>query len=283
MKLENIHIRDPFILLHEDTYYLYGSRGAEAWGACTGFDVYVSDDLIEWSNPIICFNPPEHFWSHLQYWAPEVHQYHDKFYMFASFKSPDRCRGTQILVSDSPLGPFLLHSDGPVTPKEWECLDGTLYIDRQGTPYIVFCHEWTQIKNGELCAARLSLNLKETIENPIVLFRASEPDWAPKNKVDFVTDGPFLYRTAENKLLMIWSSFDAFGYVEAIASSDNGEINGKWLHQKELLFSNDGGHGMIFHTKTGELMFVMHRPNHSPLERPVLIEIGETDGTLRAK
>ena len=52
--------------------------------------------------------------------------------MFASFKAAGVCRGTQILVADHPKGPFVPHSDGPVTPRDWECLDGTLYVDPGG-------------------------------------------------------------------------------------------------------------------------------------------------------
>ncbi len=52
MKREDINIRDPFILPYEDKYYLYGSRGSEVWeDNATGLDVYVSDDLENWSEP----------------------------------------------------------------------------------------------------------------------------------------------------------------------------------------------------------------------------------------
>ena len=280
MKLQDIHIRDPFILLEGGRYYLYGSRGNEAWGKATGLDVYESDDLVSWSGPSVVFTPPEGFWADMHFWAPEVHQYHGKFYMFVSFKSETACRGTQILVADTPKGPFTLHSDGPVTPRDWECLDGTLYIDRDGKPYMVFCHEWLQVKDGEMCAVRLSDDLKQAVGEPFFLFRASEPDWALKDKTEFVTDGPWMYRTASGKLLMLWSSSAANGYVEAIAYSDNGDVTGRWQHQKQLLFDQDGGHGMIFTSKEGKLFFILHNPNNSPMERPVILPLEERDGTL---
>lgn len=280
MKLQDIHIRDPFILLEGGRYYLYGSRGNEAWGKATGLDVYESDDLVSWSGPSVVFTPPEGFWADMHFWAPEVHQYHGKFYMFVSFKSETACRGTQILVADTPKGPFTLHSDGPVTPRDWECLDGTLYIDRDGKPYMVFCHEWLQVKDGEMCAVRLSDDLKQAVGEPFLLFRASEPDWALKDKTEFVTDGPWMYRTACGKLLMLWSSSAANGYVEAIAYSDNGDVTGRWQHQKQLLFDQDGGHGMIFTSKEGKLFFILHNPNNSPMERPVILPLEERDGTL---
>ena len=42
MKKEQINIRDPFVLVHEGTYYLYGTRGATCWGPADGFDVYTT-------------------------------------------------------------------------------------------------------------------------------------------------------------------------------------------------------------------------------------------------
>ena len=84
-------------------------------------------------------------------------------------------------------------------------------------------------------------------------------------------------------LLMIWSSFTAEGYCEAIARSESGTVAGPWKQEK-LLYSKDGGHGMIFR-RMGDnaLNFVCHKPNKTPLERPVFTEICEENDTLRAK
>lgn len=280
MKLCDIHIRDPFILADDGKYYLYGSRGNEAWGKCSGLDVYVSDNLETWSDAIQAFTPPEDFWTDMHFWAPEVHKYDDKYYMFVSFKSCDRCRGTQILKADSPMGPFVIHSDGPVTPPEWECLDGTLYIENN-VPYMVFCHEWTQIDDGEICVMELTKDLKKAVSEPKILFRASEPVWSDGYEPDkYVTDGPFLYRTQGGRLLMIWSSFSKHEYCEAISYSDNDSIFGNWFHDERLLFEKNGGHGMIFKKYNNEKMFIQHMPNNSPHERPQLFKIIEKNDTL---
>ena len=55
MKTDQINIRDPFVLLQGDTYYLYGTRGATCWGPATGFDVYTGSDLESWDGPFPCF------------------------------------------------------------------------------------------------------------------------------------------------------------------------------------------------------------------------------------
>lgn len=284
MKFQDIHIRDPFILVEKGKYYLYGSRGSETWGKCTGLDVYVSDDMEDWSEPVEAFTPPADFWADRNFWAPEVHAYKGAYYMFVSFKSDTRCRGTQILKAKSPMGPFLPHSDGPVTPEAWECLDGTFFVDSDGKPYMVFCHEWVQVKDGEMCAIELTEDLSAPVGEPFLLFHASDPVWASDSsemrKDCYVTDGPFLYRTQDDTLLMIWSSFAQGNYCEGIAYSDNGSITGNWIHDERLLFAEDGGHGMIFKTTEGELKFIFHQPNNSPNERPRVISLCDVGNTI---
>jgi len=280
MKFCDIHMRDPFILTDDGKYYLYGSRGNELWGKCSGLDVYVSSDLEIWSDAVQVFTPPENFWSDMHFWAPEVHKYNDEYYMFVSFKSHGKCRGTQILKAASPMGPFIVHSDGPVTPTGWECLDGTFYIEND-VPYMVFCHEWAQIDDGEICVMELTKDLKEAASEPTVLFKASEPAWSDGYQPGkYVTDGPFMYRTQGGRLLMIWSSFSKHEYCEAISYSDNGSIFGNWIHDERLLFDKNGGHGMIFKNYNDDNMFIQHMPNNSPCERPHLFKIIEKDDTL---
>lgn len=282
MKKEDIFIRDPFVLPFEGKYYMYGTRGENCWTKHEdGVDVYISEDLENFSGPIEVFHKPEGFWADRNYWAPEVYEYKGAFYMFLSLKADGYCRGTQILKADRLEGPFKLHSDGPVTPRDWEALDGTFYVSGDGVPYMVFSHEWCQVVDGQICAVELSEDLKSAVGEPFLLFRASEPEWSRSGEGGrYVTDGPFLHRLSDGKLIMIWSSFAASGYVVAKAYSYNNEITGKWLHEKELLFPDDGGHGMIFKTFDGRYLLALHRPNRHPDERPVFIEVRESGDTL---
>lgn len=279
MKFEDIHIRDPFVLPYEGKYYLYGTRGQTAWMSATGLDVYVSNDLENWSEPHECFSVPENFWADKEIWAPEVHFFNGLFYMFVSLRSDNRLRGTQILRSNSPSGPFLPFTDDAITPKVMQSLDGTFYIDKNGDPYIVFCHEWVQVRDGEICAMKLSKDLSKPVGEPFVLFKASEPFWADKTRDTFITDGPFMYRTECGKLMMIWSTFTPSGYVQAVAYSDNGDIDGNWIHDKPL-FEKNGGHGMIFKDFRGNKYLILHSPNENPYERPILMAIKEEEGNL---
>ena len=284
MKRTDINIRDPFVLVHEGAYYLYGTRGATCWGPADGFDVYVSRDLEDWDGPFVCFHNDGSFWADRNYWAPEVYYYQGAFYMFASFKNPDVHRGTAVLRAESPLGPFVPHSDGCVTPKDWECLDGTLYISKAGKPYMVFCHEWVQAGDGEVNAIPLTDDLRAAAGEPRLLFHASDAQWCQvkhhsSGVSGCVTDGPFLWRTADGTLLCLWASFSEGGYTEGVAVSDNGEIDGKFT-QVEPLFMDDGGHGMVFRALDGQLYLTLHSPNAHLEERPFFHPISEREGRL---
>lgn len=277
MKLVDINVRDPFILTHEGKYYLYGTRAIHTWTQEIkdgyGFDVYVSEDMENWDGPISVFENFEGFWGDFQFWAPEVHKYNGRFYMFATFTDRTYFRGTAILECDKPDGRFKEHSKGAVTPKDWDCLDGTLYVE-DGTPYMVFCHEWCQIRNGEVCAVELSKDLKQPQGEPFTLFCGADGEgWVRVIGDDcYVTDGPFVMNV-DGELVCLWSSFGKDGYVEAIARSSNGKIGGRWSVDKKLLFEKDGGHGMIFEDLQGELNFIYHTPNKTPLERPCVRKI----------
>jgi len=285
-KRGDIQIRDPFVVpvREQGMYYMYGTTDANCWaGAATGFNAFRSKDLEHWEGPIPVFRPPGGFWADRNFWAPEVHCYAGRWFMFASFKAERVCRGTQVLVADRPEGPFAPWSDGPVTPREWECLDGTLFVDEAGKPWMVFCHEWVQVKDGEMCAVRLSDDLRRAEGEPALLFRASEAAWVKpiRDGKSYVTDGPFLHRTGEGGLLMLWASLGAKGYAQGVARSEGGGVRGPWRQIAEPLFANDGGHGMLFRTFDGRLMLTLHSPNKTPNERPLFMCVREEEGRLR--
>lgn len=291
MKKEEIRLRDPFILADtfSNKYYLYGSTDENTWqGKGTGFNCYVSTDLENFNGPFTVFTPPADFWADENFWAPEVYSYNNKYYMFASFKKEGLCRATQSMISASPLGPFVPLSAEPVTPKAWECLDGTLYVDSSANPYMIFCHEWLQVQDGQICMLPLSQDLSSSVGSAKVLFSASQALWVKKvvreNSSEFyVTDGPFIYKASNGELLLLWSSFSQSGYTIGIARSASGDIKGPWTHDEEPLFAEDGGHGMVFKTLDGKIMLTIHKPNKTMYERPVFIELEETNGKLRVK
>ncbi len=291
MKRSDIQIRDPFVLPlpHEGRYLLFGSTDPNIWnGPGLGFNCFESRDLEDWQGPIAAFRPPPGFWSNTQFWAPECHPWQGRYYLFASFALDGKQRGTQILVSERPEGPYAVHSEGPVTPRDWECLDGTLFVDGEGRPWMVFCHEWVQVEDGEMCAMPLSDDLRSPAGDPRLLFRASEAAWAKPfesrgRSHNRVTDGPFLHRLPSGKLLMLWSTTGYEGYAMGYALSESGSILGPWVQSPAPVYGKDGGHGMLFRDFEGRLWMTLHHPNDSPFERPVWFEVVEGEAGIELR
>ncbi len=279
MNCNEINIRDPFILKENGRFYLYGTRAAGFGVNVHGVDVYVSDNLSDWSEKTECLNSVKYGLDRGVNWAPEVHKYKDRFYMFITFTKENDLRGTYILSSDRPEGPFAPHSKGAVTPFEWECLDGTFFVEN-GIPYLVFCHEHTQIIDGTVCYVRLNDDLTEAVGEPVTLFSASSPVWADKKPAGehYVTDGPFMYKSVSGKLFMIWSTFIKNKYAECIVSFDSGSIKGNFRHLDPIT-TEDGGHGMLF--RDDKLYFTYHSPNSSGDERVRIVEVTDNGDTIK--
>ena len=287
MKRTEFRIRDPYILLHNGEYYVYGTTRLGENSTCysnRGFDVYISSDLENFSGPHPVFEADEDFFGKSDYWAAEVHEYRGKFYMLATCRGDSGLHGVSILKSDSPRGPFKPHSNTPITPLEWSALDGTLYVDRSGKPYMVFCHEWWSIGgecDGTMCYAELSEDLTHFVTDPQTMFNAKASPYVrvTSRGYGYITDGPCMYRTREGELLMLWSSKGETGYMECVYRSDNGEIDGIFTPQ-QLLYTADGGHGMLFRDKSGDLRFTLHSPNTTGEERMAIHRAEDIGNTV---
>lgn len=289
LKLSEIRVRDPFILADAatKTYYLYAQCGNrqrnDALGR--GVEVYCSRDLAAWSEPELAFERPRTgFWGGVDIWAPEVHKFGESYFMFVTFPGRKGGRGTQILRASRPEGPFTVAGEAANTPPEQQCLDGTAWVDPDGAHWMIYCHEWTSIRDGAVRAVRMTGDWTARAGEPILLFHASEAPWVrPFNAggSEFVTDGPFLHRAGNGKLLMIWSSFRKGGdYAVGVAESESGTVRGPWRHRPDVLYGEDGGHGMILRDFSGNLLLVLHQPNGGNRERAQLLKLSEADGRL---
>lgn len=275
-------LRDPCILCVDGTYYVYG----------TGWVCYKNETGrldSGWDGPHKVVSLPDGHECDGCQWAPEVHSYRGAYYMITTYHSAKTGhRGTTIMKSDDPLGPFREITDGQITPHDWDAIDGTLYVDPQGQPWLVFVHEWTSTDDGigRFACAKLSDDLTHLISEPVEMFRADDPSWTNQR----VTDGCWMYTTKSGSLLMIWSNFEDSGYAVGIARSENGKVDGKWIQEDKLLYSKslggvyDGGHGMIFTDKaSGQMYLSIHSPNSrvgDRAEMPVFIPIREENDTL---
>ncbi|MCI3278125.1 glycoside hydrolase family 43 protein [Streptomyces cylindrosporus] len=302
MQLPGMPLHDPFVVADEETrtYHLYTSNEPSVSGVeGVGTMVYRSRDLREWTRPVVVFLAADQpgIWAGDGGWAPEVHKWRGRYYLFTTlhaedrplpvppagrwgtpFQVPNHMRGTITAVSDSLLGPFTAVDPArPTPPEHLMTLDGTLYVDRAGQPWMVYAHEWLQTVDGTMEAIRLTPDLTGTTGAPVLLFKASDAPWlteqipagVPHQLAPYITDGPQLYDTPDGSLLMLWSTYEknvadrdgsiSGGYVQTYAVAKSGDIRGPW-EQRRPLVRDDSGHGMMFRTFDGDLMLILHRP-----------------------
>ena len=300
--IKDLYVRDPYIVTdtQTNTYFLYKASWIKdsAGNNVSGVVAYKSKDLEYWEGPFTVYTTPSDNWIKGAIWAPEVHWYNGKYYLFATLNSdiewkksqkgwpPYTFRGTQIFYADNLLGPFLPYEDKlPHTPMDRMALDGTLWVEND-KPYMLYCHEWVQVEDGTMELVELMPDLSRTKGESVTLFHASSAAWSngqpqPNGRKGYVTDGGYLYRTKTGKLLMLWSSFKSESYGVGIAESVTGKVTGPWKHQQDLIFSKNGGHGMLFKSFDGRLMLTLHGPN-SPegSERAQIFEIEDQGNTL---
>lgn len=295
VRLADIYMRDGHILVDEETetYYIVSSaRGA-------GVRLYTSTDLIHWEGPHIVYETPDEMWGTdveiNSIWAPEIHEYNGKYYLFVTFSSNYRLeeqwedwfewrtrvrRSSQVLVSDDPLGPYEAFSNEPLFDPDMVTLDGTLWVE-DGTPYMIYCHEWVQIVDGSISMIQLTDDLSDTVGEHSILFRGSDGPWnRPGEPNHWVTDGPWFYTSHSGKLFMVWSGFSHTGYTVGLAVSHSGKLEGPWVQQEDPIYSDDGGHPSIFETFDGRLMLSLHTPNGGPQTRQIFYEVEDTGETL---
>ena len=308
----SLYERDPGLLYHDGVYYYYVNYGG-------GYGVRTSTDLINWSSVKQVWKKttdnPE-LDADSQYWAPEGHYYNGKFYIFATYgvssyeDTGTSQRGCVVLVSDTPDGKFTMISKasanaaevGWITPNTMSAIDGHLWVDENGQPYLVFVREWTHTEDGvgRVSYAPLSDDLSYLTGDWKDMIKASDPSWTDYK----ITDGPYMYKATGGDLFMIWSNKDDSGnYTVGLAKSSNGKISGTWTHLDPLFIydgenvytQTDGGHGCIFAGTDGRIYLAIHTvndqakwvqsddewPDGTGMTALTLIPIVESGGTLK--
>lgn len=267
--LDSIALSDPAILADRKTsmYYMTGTGGM----------LWKSKNLKSWEGPFQVAQTDPQSWMgpRPMIWAAELHQYKDKYYYFATFTNQavmiDTVRGTpierrasHILVSDTPDGPYVPMKDPTYLPADKPTLDGTFWVDKDGKPYMIYCYEWLQNWNGTIEKIELKPDLSGSVGEGKVLFRASDSPWSREKDENGkigphkVTDGPYLFTTGTGRLGMIWTSWIHDVYVQGVAYSESGTLDGPWIHEKEIITPENFGHGMLFQTLEGKWLMSVH-------------------------
>ncbi len=303
-KIKTVHFNDlsmsdPFIIPDPETktYYL----------TSTGGRLYKSKDLIWWEGGYNVIDI-EGTWLKTGGGpaASEIHKIGDYYYYAGTWNDhkdliqqvPRRYNvphnQTYLLRSKNIEGPYEVFTEDPNydwQPREWDCIDGTLY-EENGKIYMIFVHEWTQIIDGTMDYIELSSDLSKTVsEWPVTMFRASEnPSVKEMNGLGeatfgrkmpgWVTDGPQMFRTQTGKLGMLWSGWGDERYLQLVCYSESGTIAGPWVQEPEPFLGNNSGHGMLFRTFEGKLIYLVHHVEGNGPRKPQYWNVDDSGDKL---
>ncbi|TDH27769.1 glycoside hydrolase [Segetibacter sp. 3557_3] len=132
---------DPYVLFTNGRYYMYGT-GA---GAKNGFSCYASSDLVNWK-PVgqVYFGNTGNSWGVHSFWAPEVYEVNNKYYLFYSAQWKQNPTNELenfkigVAVSDKPEGPFTDVKDKPLFDPGYPIIDANVYFDDNGKTYLYY-------------------------------------------------------------------------------------------------------------------------------------------------
>lgn len=136
-----VQFGDPYVLKTKGMYYMYGT-GA---GAKNGFSAYSSIDLVHWK-PLgqVFYGDSGRSWGINSFWAPEVYEVKNKYYMFYSaqwkYNPANDLENFKIgvAVADKPSGPFVNISDKPIFDPGYPIIDADVFFDKNGKWYLYY-------------------------------------------------------------------------------------------------------------------------------------------------
>jgi beta-xylosidase len=269
----NVFLGDPFVLLDSGTYYMYGTHNSDR-----GIEVYTSDNLRDWKGPV---GATDGFALHesdgygeTNYWAPEVYEINNKYYMFFSVEEH-----MAVAVSDRPKGPFVQKE--PSVLRDHKSIDHHLFIDDDGTKYIYFAN----FKAGlEILGAELNDDFSSIKEETLTKVLVPSQDWEKslKEPVGRVNEGPFVVKK-EGTYYMTYSANHYASQDYGIGLAHAEKPLGNWTKSADnpVIQNPDTlvgtGHSSFFTDKNGALNIVYHAHHNNSEVHPRKVFLNQVE------
>ena len=284
-------IRDPMIVVVDDTYYLTGTQPPYWDGINDGMHLWSSKDLKNFKYHGIIVkrsDMPESMWCRDRFWAPELFYDSGKFYATFSCRNENERFphdfGVGLAVADKAEGPYeIVSTSAPVCSG----IDGTIFKDDDGKLYIG--------ANGTNdCGSKMALFLREfdgktgkTYNPQIVCTTGDKGEW------DCVgIEGQCVIK--RNDIYFHWySAWTGDKYYAGLMTSKS--INGPWVKSPNnpIIKENEEyflcGHNHSFKGLDGKDYVIFHAfcrydEEQSRTERMYIKEVEyRSDGTVIIK
>ena len=264
---------DPYVLRHEGKYYLYATS---IQTHTYGYKVWMSENLVDWTDMGDCFRNTDsgNEWGKENFWAPEVVFYNGQYYMVYSARDAGGKLRIALAKSSSPLGPFI-NEAAPLLGEDLECIDGHLFIDDDGSPYLYYAKEInSNIVNGHHVSQIYVQPLARYYLRPAgdpVLCLTPDQAWEFKSGDWRWNEGPTVFK--HNGVYYMTYSANFFASVDyaigyATASSPLGlwtKYEGNPIVSSNLEIGVSGpGHNCVTYSPDGTEMFMVYHTHINP-------------------
>ncbi|MBN1420310.1 MAG: family 43 glycosylhydrolase [Planctomycetes bacterium] len=278
-----LRMGDPFVLLHDGKYYLYGTNAGD------GFTYWTSSNLRDWEAGGYAYRRRGDSWGGKTFWAPEVHPYRGTFYMVYSAQPRDAktfAARICLAVADDPAGPFTdFHA--PLFDVGWSCIDGHLFLDDDGKPYLFFDRVGARgdahspsgsgYLYGDIYGVELEKDLSGPMGEPTLCLQADQP-WelstTPGHARTRTNEGAFVFKRGA----VYYLTYSSHHYADPLYGIGYATANsplGPWtksaenpLVAKDLSIGVSGpGHSSITTSPDGKELFLIYHA-HADVNRP---------------
>jgi hypothetical protein len=89
-----------------------------------------------------------------------------------------------------------------------------------------------------------------------------------------------MFRTQTGKLGMLWSGWGKERYQQLVCYSESGTLAGPWIQEPEPFLGNNSGHGMLFRTFEGKLIYLVHHAEGRGPRKPQYWNVDDSGDKL---
>ena len=265
------NVADPFVLTASDGYYyLYGTGTSASTGG--GFRVWRSDNLTDWTAEGLAFSYRRGNWGLSDFWAPEVLEYNNRYYMFYTARDRETGRlNIGVATSDSPMGPFEDERNEPILNFGYAAIDASPFVDEDGRIYMYYARDVSEniisadLRRSDIYVVELNSEM-EVISEPTLLFyptQAWETQFVQEGWV--WNEGPSVIRV-DDLYYMTYSGnpYYAFEYAIGLAVADSpvGEFvkdeNNPIVQGDKAQRVSGPGHNSIFKSHDGQVTYIAY-------------------------
>ena len=268
---------DPWVVSWKG-FYLYSNTSATNLTLRKTIDI---TDLRHAEKKVVWTPEPGHPWSN-ELWAPELHRWNDKWYIYFAADAGDNASHRLYVVeneSDDPLeGTWTLKGQVTDVSNKW-AIDPTTF-ELRGQHYLVWSG-WKKDRDGEQRLYIAHMSNPWTIDSKRIEISKPRYPWEPHgnlpNRHVKVNEGPE-FLAHGNKMFLVfsasgcWTDSYTLGALEAPLNAD--PLNKKsWTKLDHPLFSTDPaaqafgpGHNGFFQSPDGHEDWIIYHANPAPGE-----------------